>query len=197
MALSRDKKFPAWRHHVVNDDSTTHIGWLMEKRNLAVHRTIVAVDVEGFGDKRRTNQNQLAVRHGLYRAMNEAFDEVDIPWANHYYEDRGDGMFILVSSEVPKSLLVESLPSALVRALRRHNSAHSDPEQIRLRMALHAGEVSHDEHGVAGASINLTFRLLESSPIKKALNRSTGLLAVITSSWFYDEVVRHCAIDGL
>ncbi len=86
----------------------------MENRDPAVHRTIVAVDVEGFGDQRRTNQNRLAVREGLYRAMNEAFSDADIPWVNHYHEDRGNGMFILVGSEVPKSPLVESLPPALV-----------------------------------------------------------------------------------
>ena len=32
------------------------------------------------------------------------------------HEDRGDGMFVLIPPEVPKSLLVEALPSALVAA---------------------------------------------------------------------------------
>jgi hypothetical protein len=34
----------------------------MEDLRLAVHRTIVVVDVEGFGDRRRTNRDQVAVR---------------------------------------------------------------------------------------------------------------------------------------
>ena len=163
--------------------------------SLAVHRTIVAVDVEGFGNKRRTNKNQVAIRDGLYRAMQMAFDQAEIPWSDRDHEDRGDGMLILVGSEVPKSLFVESLPSALADALRVHNSAHPDPERIRLRMALHAGEVNFDEHGVTSASINLTFRLLEAAPVKEALAESSSVLAVITSSWFFDEVVRHSAAD--
>jgi len=163
----------------------------MENQGLAVHRTIVAVDVEGFGDRRRTNRNQLAVRQGLYGAMCEAFRDARIPWVDRDHEDRGDGMFILVSSEVPKSLFVESLPTALVSALLRHNGAHPDLEQIRLRVALHAGEVNYDEHGATAASINLAFRLLESDPVKEALASSPGVLAVITSSWFFEEVVRH------
>jgi len=168
----------------------------MEDRALAVHRTIVAVDVERFGDQRRTNRNQLAVRDGLYGAMCEAFRDAEIPWADRDREDRGDGMFILVGSEVPKSLFVESLPSALVRALRRHNGAHPDLERIRLRMALHAGEVNYDEHGATAAAINLTFRLLESGPVKEALASSPGVLAVIASSWFFEEVVRHSAANA-
>jgi hypothetical protein len=161
----------------------------------AVHRTIVAVDVEGFGDRHRTNRNQLAVRDGLYRAMQEAFRRAGIPWADHDHEDRGDGMFILVGPDVPKSLFVESLPSALVAALRGHNDVHPDTERIRLRMALHAGEVHYDQHGATAASINMTFRLLEAAPIKQALAGCPGVLAVITSSWFFEEVVRHSAVD--
>jgi hypothetical protein len=111
----------------------------MDDQRLAVHRTIVVVDVEGFGDQRRTNRDQLAVRDGLYRAMRNAFGQAGIPWDDCGHEDRGDGVFVLVPAEVPKGLLVESLPSALVTALRTHNSTHPGPERIRLRMALHAG----------------------------------------------------------
>jgi hypothetical protein len=60
-------------------------------------------------------------------------------------------------------------------------------------MALHAGEVNYDEHGVTGASINLAFRLVDAEPLKTALAGSSGVLAVIVSSWFYEEVVRHTA----
>ena len=58
-----------------------------------------------------------------------------------------------------------------------------------LRMAVHAGEVSYERHGVAGGSVNLAFRLAD--PLRAALAGSPGLLAVITSSWFFEEVVRH------
>ena len=168
----------------------------MENLQPAVHRTIVAIDVEGFGDRHRTNRNQVAIRDGLYRSMREAFAQAGIPWADCDHEDRGDGMFILIDPEVPKSLFVESLPSALVVALRAHNNAHPDLERIRLRMALHAGEVNLDKHGATATSINLTFRLLESEPIKAVLAESPGVLAVITSSWFFEEVVRHSAADA-
>lgn len=100
----------------------------MKHRRLAVHRTIVVVDVEGFGDRRRTNRNQVAVRKGLYRVMRDAFHHAGIPWADDGHEDRGDGVFVLVPAEVPKSLFVESLPSALVMELRAHNETHPREE---------------------------------------------------------------------
>ena len=102
---------------------------------LAVHRTIVAVDVEGFGNRRRINPQQVAVREGLYRVLRQAFHAATIPWTDCHHEDRGDGVLILARPEVAKSMFVESLPALLVEGLREHNSTHPTSEQIRLRLA--------------------------------------------------------------
>jgi len=123
--------------------------------------------------------------------MREAFGRAGIPWDRCDREDRGDGVFILVPADVPKSLFVESLPSALVAALQASNATSGDERRIRLRMALHAGEVNYDEHGATAASVNLAFRLIEAGALKAALADSPGVLAVIASSWFFEEVVRH------
>ena len=129
--------------------------------------------------------------------MREAFGRAGIPWDDCGHEDRGDGVFVLVPAEVPKGLLAESLPSALVTALNAHNGTHPAPERIRLRMALHAGEVHYDEHGVTAASVNLAFRLLDAAALKAALAGSPGVLVVIVSSWFFEEVVRHSSAAAL
>src|SRR6266566_3147480 len=125
----------------------------------AVHRTIVVVDVEGFGNPHRANPHLVAVRDGLYRVLRQAFSNASIPWASCDHEDRGDGVFVLIPPDVPKSLVAEALPRALAAALRAHNSAHTAAERIRLRLAVHAGEISYDDHGVASTAVNLTFRL--------------------------------------
>ncbi|TCO62700.1 NACHT domain-containing protein [Actinocrispum wychmicini] len=162
-----------------------------DRKRLALHRTIVVVDVEGFGAPNRNNRHQVAVRDGLYRALVSAFEKADIEWSKCRHEDRGDGVLILAPPDLPKSLFAELLPGALVEALRVHNSRHPDEERIRLRMALNAGDVTEDENGVSGTAVNLTFRLVEAPQLKTALADSKGLLAVISSSYFYDDVMRH------
>jgi tetratricopeptide (TPR) repeat protein len=157
----------------------------------AVHRAIVCVDVEGFGDRRRTNPDRVVARDGLYRALSRAFARSGMCWEDCYHEDRGDGALILVPSDVPKSLLVTDVLRELAAALSEHNQAHDRPARIRLRLAVHAGEICHDAHGVAGTAINVAFRLLEAAPLKRALAGSSGVLAVIASRWFFEEVVRH------
>jgi hypothetical protein len=163
----------------------------MDVLSPAVHRAIVCVDVEGFGDRQRTNPDQVVARDGLYCALRQAFARSDIAWDDCYHEDRGDGALILVTTDVAKSVLVADVPRELAAALSEYNEAHDRPERIRLRLAVHAGEIHHDAHGVAGTAIIVAFRLLEAAPLKRALAGSNGVLAVIASRWFYDEVVRN------
>jgi hypothetical protein len=155
------------------------------------HCTIVTVDIEGFGRHSRTNMNQVRVRHGMYRSMHEAFDAAGIPWTSCRREDRGDGILILAPAHVPKVLFSDLLPDTLVQALIAHNAVHPVEERIRMRLALNAGEITYDEHGVTASSITRTFRLVDAAALRTKLARSSATLAVISSDWFYDEVIRH------
>jgi hypothetical protein len=147
----------------------------------AVHRTILLVDVEGFGSQCRNDEHRIMVRHGVYGALKQAFKSVGIEWDGCYQEDRGDGVLVLVPPDEPKAVFAGSLPGELVKALAEHNGTHDEQEKVRLRMALHAGEVYYDQHGVAAASVNLAFRLLDAPPLKAALAESSGILALIAS----------------
>ncbi len=157
----------------------------------AVHRSIVIVDVENFGDPARTNADQLTVRDTMYDALGQSFARVGINWDDCEAEDRGDGVMVLVSPFVPKSWLVTALPAYLAESLIRHNAACTAQTRIRLRMALHAGEVQPDRNGSTSTSLIRSFRLIEAPPLKAALRQSSGVVALIVSDWFYNEVVRH------
>ncbi|MFI9454715.1 ATP-binding protein [Amycolatopsis sp. NPDC052450] len=157
----------------------------------AVHRTVLVVDVSAFGDRRRTNLHQLAVRRGLYDVLERAFDGAGVPWTERDHEDRGDGVLVILPPTVAKSALVEALPTRLVTALREYNTGRPSEEAIRLRLALHAGEIHYDDHGVVGRAVNHAFRLLDAPVFTAAHARSGGLLSMITSAWFFDEVVWH------
>ncbi|WP_409496564.1 hypothetical protein [Amycolatopsis sp. cmx-11-12] len=148
-------------------------------------------DVEGFGDPRRTGPHQQAVREGLYEVMAAAFVAGGLAWEDCYQEDRGDAVFVLVPPDTDKAAFVEAVLPALVMRLRVHNDSRPEMQRIRLRVALHAGEVVYDDHGVTSSSLTLAFRLCDAPPLKAALATSPGVLAVITSAWLFDEVVRH------
>ncbi len=157
----------------------------------ATPRTILVVDVEKFGDHSRTDSQRVRVHHGLYKALRQALRKAGIDWDDCHHEDRGDGVLILAPPHIPKAWFSDDLPYRLADELRLHNQAHPAAEQIRLRMALHAGEIYFDEHGAVSDALNKTCRLLDSAPLREALRDNPGVLAMIASSWFYDEVIRH------
>ncbi len=157
----------------------------------AMHRTILVVDVEKFGDRSRTNSHQISVREGLYGSLRRSFAGSGVSWDDCHCEDRGDGALVLIPPQVPKNLLVTAVPVDLVAALSEHNASCAQQARIRLRAVVHAGEVRFDDYGVAGASINLAFRLLESATLRHALAESAGVLALMASDWFFEEVIGH------
>ncbi|CCH32997.1 hypothetical protein ABZ816_33330 [Actinosynnema sp. NPDC047251] len=159
----------------------------------AVHRTMVLVDVERYSAPARTLHHQLDTREGLYAVVAGALAAAGVPWDGCYHEDRGDGVFVLVSPEFPKAPLVEVLPEALARAVRGHNNTSHDAAGVRLRLAVHAGEVAFDSHGVTSTALVDAFRLLDADAVKEALAASPGVLAMVVSRLVFEDVVRHCA----
>jgi len=159
----------------------------------AVHRTILVFDIEQSNHPLRTNHDRVIIREAMYTAVRAALRRL-----KYYHEDRGDGVLVLVPPEVPKGRLVGNLLTRLETALLTHNTAmerqdatRAAASQVRLRVALHAGEVAFDSHGVVGAAVDHTFRLAEAQPLKAALATSTGVCALISSTWFFEEVIYH------
>jgi hypothetical protein len=154
----------------------------------ALHRTVVVVDVSAFGQRHRIPQEE--IRRGLYTALESAFEDCGLDWSATHHEDRGDGVFVLVPPDVPKSKVVDGVPHALLGKLRRYNATRTEEARIRLRIAITAGEVQQDEHGVVGDDVTLAFRLLDAEPLRDALARSTALFALIVSQRIFDDVIR-------
>ncbi len=155
------------------------------------HKTICTVDIKGYGSGSRTRLNYVALRAGMYTSVQRAFAEAEIPWDECFRQDVGDSILVLVPGSVPKGAFAGPLPIALVAALEAHNRRHPVEERIQLRLALHAGEVTFDENGVAGHAVIQACRLLNAQPLKDALASSAATLAMICSDWFYTEVIKH------
>jgi hypothetical protein len=156
------------------------------------HYAIFVVDVKEFS-RFTTRPAQIEARERVYRALETAFERSGVPWEKCPNEDRGDGVLVLIPGQLPKNPLAAPLPDELARALAERNAGLPERERVQLRVALHAGEVAADSHGYTGTAINLAFRLVNSAPLRGALDKSAGVVALAVSTWFYDEVVQHNA----
>lgn len=154
------------------------------------HKTICTVDIKGYGSVDRTRPAYVAMRAGMYDSVQQAFAESGIPWSDCFRQDVGDSILLLVPGTVRKGAFAGPLPDALAAALDAHNLAHPEDE-LKLRLALHAGEVTFDEYGQASAAVIEACRLLDAPQLKEVLAESPGSLAMICSNWFYTEVIKH------
>jgi class 3 adenylate cyclase len=168
--------------------------------SLPVHRSILAVDIEG--STQRTNPVKEELRGAIYRLMVEALYVAGIG-SQHYdpFTDRGDGMLVLLRpvDELPKPLLLSRLIPILASLLVAHNSSISlldQPRVLRLRAVIHAGEVLYDEKGPFGEDLDVAFRLLDAPRFKTHLKRATVPLALVASDYIYQTVIRH-GYDGI
>jgi hypothetical protein len=155
----------------------------------AIHHTIVAVDIADFTNPARTELHQAAMHNGLYRVLETAFNTAGVRWEACKREDRGDGVLILVPSEFSKTLVVDQLPNLLVSGLARYNAVHAREALIQLRMAVHSGEVYHEAEGKVSGALNNTYRFLDAEPAKLLLRETGGVLAMIVSDPFFQDVI--------
>jgi hypothetical protein len=164
-----------------------------------VHRSIVAVDVEG--STRRTNPAKGKLRCILYDLLERAFKAAGIgPRHLEELADRGDGVLILIRpyDDVPKTVLFSRLIPVLTSLLAEHNAAVAEPElRMRLRVVVHAGEVHDDGWGFYGDDIDVAFRLLEAPKVKRVLRDAPEApLVLVVSEEIWSGIVRHGYVDG-
>ncbi|GGV15436.1 hypothetical protein GCM10010182_40410 [Actinomadura cremea] len=153
--------------------------------------TILACDIASFGDALRTDDARAETRNALYRGLDASLRAAGTDLADCYHEDRGDGALVLFPPEVGTELLLTVVVERLNAELRRYNQAVAHLARIRLRVAVHTGEVRHDGNGVVGEAVNHAFRILDAQPFKDAFSKSMAPLGVVVSQRVHDDVVRH------
>jgi hypothetical protein len=150
---------------------------------------MLAVDIKGFNDHRRDQEIRWSLRMAMYEILASAFGRSGLAWAACYHEDRGDGVLVIAPAGAPAMTLLYPFAEHLRAGIRRHNRFHTEPAQLRLRAAVHAGQVRFDDHGVSGDAVNHLFRMLDAPAFKRALDTSGADFALVTSDSVFDDVV--------
>lgn len=154
------------------------------------YRSLLVIDIEKSGS--RTDRAKPTMRAALYEVLATAFRDAGIEWERCEHEDRGDGAIVLIPAAVEKVLIVDHLIGRLQTALWQHNSTAAESARLRVRVALHAGEVTRDGKGWSGRDLDHVFRLNNTPVLRRVLSRCTNsALALIASQAIHDAVLRH------
>lgn len=150
------------------------------------------------GSGRWNDRAQLHARTALNEMVRIAFQETSIAWRKLAVEDGGDGMIVLVPATMSKVDLIGSVVPRLTAALREHNAMGDLVPRIRLRVAIHAGEVLRGPFSWVGADLIMTCRLVNGQPLYRQLKRHPHAdLVLVVSDVIHRAVVRqgHRDID--
>lgn len=168
---------------------SAHI-WGMNRNAVPEHRSIVVVDIAA--SSRWDNLAALSARAALARLVQVAFRSAGIARWKLAIEDRGDGMIVLVHASVSKVDLLDPFIPNLIAGLRVHNAVADAGLRIRLRVAIHAGEVIRATPGWVGADLNLACRLVDGPPLYDHLAQSPSTdLVLAVSNRIHDGIIRH------
>jgi hypothetical protein len=148
--------------------------------------TTIFSDVVAFGSPVRSEEHRRIIRREVLDMTRASLRAV---WNQCHYEDRGDGLLVVVPPSVPTVQILEYLLIALPIALKRHNSLYAEGAKIQLRVALDVGPVTTDELGVSGQVIINAARLLEATAFKAAMDDTQAFLGMIVSDFVFQSAV--------
>jgi class 3 adenylate cyclase len=151
-----------------------------------------AVDVEGSSG--RGDPALMTIRRTLVQALAESVERSGIAWEECLREDLGDGVRLVAPSGTGRAALIHPLMTELGARLRAYNRYAGSLTRIRLRAAVHAGDVVVGSDGVpAGAALVVLARMLDCGAGREALKQEpeTTPLVLVISDHVHEETVRH------
>src|SRR5262245_6622121 len=158
-----------------------------------VHRSILVLDIEGFGGPDRSDPTRAHHRAVLHQLLDWALEAAGL--GTQQLEARaalGDGVLLVAGAEIPTARLLHPLIPEFVTSLAEAKGAGISASRLRLRAVVHAGEVVQDTHGHTGHTINHAFRLINAAPVRAALRGDPGAdLVVAVSENVWDGIVKH------
>ena len=152
-----------------------------------VHRTILVLDIVEFAHPQRTDPTRLRLRRRLYELVRQTLAGAGIDPGHGPQIDLGDGVMVLLDPDLPTRRVLSVVIPRLVASLAEGNRRAPSDEQLRLRVALHRGEVLIDAHGFVGGALVEASRLSNAAALRERLAATTADIGLIVSDQVWRE----------
>jgi hypothetical protein len=151
---------------------------------LARHRVIVALDIERSTS--RPDPVKAELRTMLYELFDAALRTSGVGARRRdRFADRGDGLLALIDP-ADQELVLNAVIPVFSQLLTSYNAGLSDPgdrdRHLRVRIAVHTGNIHDDDNGCFGEALDTAFRLLDTPLTKMALKAARGPLVAVISA---------------
>lgn len=150
---------------------------------------LAVTDIENWSA--RPGPVQARMQSALRQILDRATGSAGIAGIDVRRTSRGDGLIVAFPATAPKEVITSRFVKALNRELRLHHDECPPDEGIRVRLALHAGDVHDGGDEWAGEAVVAACRLVDSDLLRGVLAAAdTAVLAMIVSDYWYGAVLR-------
>ncbi|MFF7971572.1 hypothetical protein [Streptomyces sp. NPDC007905] len=165
-----------------------------------LRRLCLAVDIEKYSA--RDNADMVHLQRVLLRTLRSACEGAGVVWDRCGRQAQGDGYLLVLEPDTDETRVVPRLLDGLAEGLAAANDrtegitprpieeSAGNPRRIRMRASLHQGIVHEADSGYAGSAVVDLFRVLDSAPVRSALDKSPGthLVAAFSDPLYRDLV---------
>jgi hypothetical protein len=144
---------------------------------------LLVMDIEQFAAPTRDDPARLTLRQRLYKLAEHSLTATgSVSRQVLARRDLGDGLLVVLHPSVSARRLLHQGISELSRGLTHHNRAASPAARLRLRLAVHQGQLIQDAHGFTSQALTHAFRLVDAEMVRAALRavRTAELVVVIS-----------------
>lgn len=149
---------------------------------------LLVVDIENWGGRPAVVQVRLqAALRGILR---DAIAVSSVSAHDVRTTSRGDGAIVAIPAVVPKEVVTARLVRAIDEKVRGYDVSADAGAEMRLRVALHAGDIHDGGDEWAGEAVVTACRLVDSELLHRVLAAAgRSVLALIVSDVWYRSVV--------
>ncbi|NUT50058.1 MAG: hypothetical protein HOV94_22520 [Saccharothrix sp.] len=158
-----------------------------------VERFVLGIDIKDSSVLPARVQKRLYEE--LDRMLDEASARVGLDRSQWVRQPGGDGETAVLPPDVDLAAMVGDFVLWLDRQLTDHNDISAPTARLRLRVAMHTGALTPSAFGFAGPALVTLRRLLDSTPVRAALDDApaANLAQIISESLFHKAVTAELA----
>jgi hypothetical protein len=157
-------------------------------------RLLLMTDATGYGG--RDDRQQSAMQADLMDVLDWSAKKTRLDRHTWERQPQGDGELAVLPNGDVEPLLVDDFIRQLTYALDDRNQGRLPQARLRLRVAIHHGVAIPDANGFSGQGAVVVGRLLNSPPLRAALELTGADLALIVSDPVFTDTIaqRHTTL---
>jgi Cyclic nucleotide-binding domain len=149
--------------------------------------TVVAASVLGFDRMLCSTRDRRIMHTAMVEMTRSALAGMG---EDCRFEDRGDGLLVVVPPTVPTPAIMDRLTGTLPAEVRWHNRIYNVFAQVQLRIAVDTGPVDSQDQVLADQVLGQAGQLLKTPALTRAISSSRANLGMIVSASVYDTAIR-------